>query len=55
MLHNRRVIALHGVGDVRRVPVDLRHARMLLNQARACVCVCVCVCLCVRACVSVSE
>jgi len=32
VLHNRRVISLHTVTDVRRVPVELRHAKMLLSQ-----------------------
>jgi hypothetical protein len=32
VLHNRRVISLHKVTEVKRVPVELRQARMLLSQ-----------------------
>lgn len=32
VLHNRRVISLHKVTDVKRVPVELRQARLLLSQ-----------------------
>ena len=32
VLHNRRVIALHKISDVRRVPVELQHARMILGH-----------------------
>lgn len=32
VLHNRRVISLNKVTELKRVPVELRHARMLLSQ-----------------------
>ncbi len=36
MLHNRRVIALSKVSDVRRVPVELQQARMILAHLPGC-------------------
>eukprot|EP00281_Chroomonas_sp_CCMP1168_P027652 CAMPEP_0206246454 /NCGR_PEP_ID=MMETSP0047_2-20121206/19271_1 /ASSEMBLY_ACC=CAM_ASM_000192 /TAXON_ID=195065 /ORGANISM="Chroomonas mesostigmatica_cf, Strain CCMP1168" /LENGTH=289 /DNA_ID=CAMNT_0053671885 /DNA_START=243 /DNA_END=1109 /DNA_ORIENTATION=+ len=32
VLHNRRVISLNKVTEVKRVPVEIRHAKMLLSQ-----------------------